>query len=87
MSFLTLPWHLGLSLVVGDKDPHCEGARAETVQCDNHVAIMLGGPVITRKAGKVLFKVKGDLATPGSHFWQISRVGAVTRGDIRITTA
>ena len=59
MSFLTPPWHLGLSLVVGDKDPHCEGARAETVQCDNHVAIMLGGPVITRKAGKVLFKVRG----------------------------
>ena len=84
MSFLTPPWHLGLSLVVGDKDPHCEGARAETVQRDNHAAIMLGGPVIT---SKVLFKVKGDMATPGSHFWQISRVGAVTRGDIRITTA
>ena len=58
MSFLTPPWHLGLSLVVRDKDPHCEGARAETVQRDNHAAIMLGGPVIrTRKAVKVLFNV------------------------------
>ena len=59
MSFLTPPWHLGLSLVVGDKDPHCEGARAETDQRNNHVAIMLGGPVITRKAGTVHVQGEG----------------------------
>ena len=39
------------------------------------------------KKKRHVFKERKTDEVPGSNFWQISCVGAVARGDIRITTA